>query len=260
VVSQSVQTDSLLKKYSKTLRTDRWWFEPLMVGIGLFLFILYSTISAALLGNYWPYEIGPYLSPFFEPLFYTDILPKWISPAIFILWAPLSFRMTCYYYRRAYYRSYFLSPPACAVTEPASSYSGESTIPLVVQNIHRFAMYGALIFVPILWSGAIKSYYWDGELGIGVGSIILTLNAFLLSGYTFGCHSFRHLIGGGLNSFTGSKYQLLRKKAWDIVSAINAKHRAWAWSSLIVVGFSDLYVHLVASEMIVDLNTWSSFF
>jgi hypothetical protein len=121
-------------------------------------------------------------------------------------------------------------------------------------------MYGALIFVPILWSGAIKSYYWDGELGIGVGSIILTLNAFLLSGYTFGCHSFRHLIGGGLNSFTGSKYQLLRKKAWDIVSAINAKHRAWAWSSLIVVGFSDLYVHLVASEMIVDLNTWSSFF
>src|SRR4029077_21007880 len=102
---------------------------------------------------------------------------------------PLSFRTTCYYYRRAYYRSYFLSPPACAVSEPAKKYSGESKFPLVLQNAHRFALYVALLFVVFLWYGAMRSYRFEGEWGIGVGSVQLTRNAFRLMTDTIGAHA-----------------------------------------------------------------------
>ncbi len=246
------------RRYGRTHRTDRWWLEPALVGVGLFAFVVYSSISG-LLGNHWEYEIGPYLSPFFEPLINPGWLPFWLSPAVFILWAPLGFRMTCYYYRRAYYRSYFLSPPACAVREPAARYSGESKFPLILQNAHRFFMYIAVAFVVLLWIGAIRSYYHDGEIGIGLGSVILTLNAFLLMGYTFGCHSFRYLVGGSLNCFSCSNYRRTRFRAWEVVTRFNEHHRAWAWASLIFVGLTDVYIHLVANEVITDPNTWSSF-
>ena len=57
----------------------------------------------------------------------------------------LLFRLTCYYYRKAYYRAFWLSPPACAVAEPHKSYSGETRFPLIVQNVHRYFFYAAVI-------------------------------------------------------------------------------------------------------------------
>ena len=106
--------------FGATSRIDDWATEPGIVGIGFTAFILYSLFSALL---WYPlfgvaYEVDGYLSPFFSPLIGQDILPIWFSPAILILWIPLGFRTTCYYYRKAYYRSYFADPPACAVGEP----------------------------------------------------------------------------------------------------------------------------------------------
>ncbi|MBM3139350.1 MAG: succinate dehydrogenase [Chloroflexi bacterium] len=250
---------ALERRYGDTQRTDRWWLEPLLVGSGLLIFVVYSTVSGVL-GEYWAFETehGLYLSPFFEPLIHPEFLPDWFSPAILILWAPIGFRTTCYYYRRAYYRAYFLSPPACAVREPAGSYSGEGVFPFVLQNAHRWFMYVALLFIPILWNGAIRSFWLDGEgIGIGLGSVLLTVNAALLTMYTIGCHSLRHWVAGGLNQFSRTPLRRLRRRLWEIFTIANEHHRLWAWTSLIIVGVTDLYVHLVASEVVTDPNTWS---
>lgn len=255
-MAQATQALARDRRYGKTQRLDQWWLEPALVAAGLLLFVIYSTVSAVL-GDHWQYQIGPYLSPFYEPLIHPDWLPKWFSPALIILGGPLSFRLTCYYYRRAYYRSYFMSPPACAVREPAKRYSGESRFPFILQNLHRFALYIAIIFAVLLWIGALKSFRYHGDFGLGLGSLILVVNAFLISMYTFGCHSFRHLVGGSLNCFSCSSFRRTRRKAWDLVTVANEHHRLWAWLSLITVGLTDLYIHLVANGMISDPNTWS---
>jgi hypothetical protein len=253
-------SDALERRYGLTQRIDRWWVEPLVTGSGLFLYILYSGISA-MAGNAWAFETthGLYLSPFFEPLITPGFLPAWVSPALLILWAPLGFRATCYYYRRTYYRAYFTSPPACAVREPAGSYNGESRFPLIIQNSHRYFMYVAVVFIPLLVYGAAKSYHLPGEgFGIGVGSIVLTLNAFFLMMYTIGCHSLRHIVAGGINQFSKTPFRRLRRKAWEVFTIANEQHKRWAWISLIWVGVTDLYIHLVASGAITDINTFSN--
>lgn len=250
-----------------TLRKDRWWVEPALVSLGLAVFFGWLTVSAFL--DKWDFEVGPYLSPIYEPKLHGAFDAFWFSPAFFILWGPGGFRMTCYYYRRAYYRSYLMSPPACAVGDLSRKYSGEARFPLILQNAHRFFMYVALVFVPLLWIGAINGFYNGEEIidgvavetgwGVGLGSMLLVVNAFLLMMYTFSCHSFRHLIGGGVNCFSCSKLTRTRKRLWDYVSLWNERHRMWAWVSLIGVVGTDVYIRLVANGHITDPNTWSGF-
>jgi hypothetical protein len=248
-----------------TLRRDTWWVEPLLVVLILGAFVVYSTVSAVFLP--FDFEVGPYLSPFYEPLLQFSWWP--LSPAILILWAPLGFRTTCYYYRRAYYRSFFLNPPGCAVTgSETKGYRGEAKFPFILQNLHRYFLYVALVFNVFLWYGAIKAYFYFGEpgyagptgFGIGLGSLILTLNAFLLMMYSLSCHSFRHLIGGGLDCFSCSGVARTRKRIWDYVTRWNEHHRFWAWASLITVALTDVYIRLVASGIITDPHTpWGAF-
>ena len=250
-----------------TLRNDTWWVEPAIIAVGLTIFLGYLTVSAFIDG--WEYERGPYLSPIFEPRLHGPYDAWWFSPALLILAVPVGFRATCYYYRRAYYRSYLLSPPACAVGDFQRKYSGEARFPLILQNLHRFFMYGALVFVPLLWIGALHGFYNSEEvidgravetgLGIGLGTFVLSLNAFLLMMYTFSCHSFRHFVGGGLDCFSCTAWTRARKRLWDRVSVWNANHRLWAWSSLVWIVFTDVYIRLVANGHITDPNTWSGF-
>src|SRR5580692_5079116 len=142
----------------KTLRTDRWWIQPIITAIGFTAFVVYSTWAAfnhpiAAHTGQPIYFFKPYLSPFFSPCvahgcpasiawWHWDAW-QWLSPALYVLIFPLSFRATCYYYRKAYYRSFWLSPPACAVSEPHKTYTGETRFPLIFQNIHRYAWYAA---------------------------------------------------------------------------------------------------------------------
>lgn len=241
-----------------TLRNDSWWLEPALVGLGLTVFLGYLSVSAFL--DEWAFEIGPYLSPVFEPKLAGPYDAWWFSPALIILWVPIGFRATCYYYRRAYYRSYFLSPPACAVGAFQRRYKGETFFPLILQNLHRFFMYGALVFVVFLWIGAIRGFHDPVEgWGIGLGSLVLAVNAFFLMMYTFSCHSLRHFVGGGLDCFSCSLWNRARKRVWDYVSRWNENHRFWAWVSLIWIAFTDVYIRLVANGHITDPNTWSSF-
>jgi hypothetical protein len=244
--------------FRSTLRTDAWWLEPLFVFVSLSVFFGWLTISIFL--DRWAFEVGPYLSPVYEPKFFDAKQNLLLSPALIVLLGPVPFRATCYYYRRAYYRSYFLSPPACAVGDIAPSYKGEARFPLIIQNVHRFVMYVALVFIPILWIGAIRGFYDEEEgWGLGIGSLVLVVNAFLLMMYTFSCHSLRHFVGGGLDSFSATGWTRFRKRIWDYVSEWNGHHRFWAWSSLVWIVATDLYIRLVANDVITDPNTWDHF-
>ncbi len=235
-----------------TLRKDKWWLEPMLVAGVLTAFGIYSAITAVVFRT--KFEFGPYLSPFYEPLFQPSWWP--FSPAILILWAPLGFRATCYYYRGAYYKAFFANPPACSVTGYTSkNFRGESKFPFTIMNLHRFFLILALAFNVFLWIGAVKSFRYEGEWGIGLGSIILTVNAFLLMMYSFSCHSLRHIVGGRLDCFSCARTQ---KGAWDKVSGWNEDHKKWAWMSLFSVAIADIYIRLVANGVIIDFNTWSA--
>ena len=235
--------------FGQTSRAGNWWVTPLAVFLGFSTFIVYST-WAALQGNH--YEFGPYLSPFYSPLIFGDSphallsarpswIPVWVSAAMLILWAPGGFRFTCYYYRGAYYKAFWADPPSCTVGEPRKKYLGERSFPLIVQNIHRYFLYLAVLFIVLLAHDVWKALWFDGHFGIGVGTLVLAVNVVLLSCYTFGCHSMRHLIGGIRDRLTGSP---VRKRAYDCVSCLNRRHMLFAWCSLFSVGFSDLYIRM----------------
>jgi hypothetical protein len=235
-----------------TMRRDAWWIELLPVVVVLGLFGLYATLRAVE-GAY--YEWGPYLSPFYSPL--LDPHHRWwpFSPALLILGAPLGFRLTCYYYRKAYYRAFFLDPPACAVGEPRQHrYRGETSFPFILQNLHRYFLYLALIFVVILWYDAILAFWFDGRFGIGVGSLVLLANIVLLTLYTFSCHSLRHMVGGKIDCFSCVTLGGPRYKTWRGLSVLNENHMLFAWMSLVSVGLADLYIRLVATGTITDLR------
>ena len=233
--------------FGTTTRRDAWWLELIPVILLLGGFGIYATWRA--FENQF-YEWGPYLSPFYSPLIKTTWWP--LSPAVLILWAPLGFRATCYYYRKAYYRAFFLDPPACAVGEPRHAYRGETSFPLIVQNLHRYFLYVALIFLVILWYDAIHAFWFDGRFGIGVGSLVLLGNIVLLTLYTFSCHSLRHIVGGNVDCFSCVVAGGPRHAAWRGASFLNEHHGLFAWLSLVSVGLADLYIRLVASGAISD--------
>jgi hypothetical protein len=125
-----------------------------------------------------------------------------------------------------------------------------------MQNVHRYFLYLALIFIVILSIDVWKALWFTSgngskSAGVGIGTIVLAVNVVLLSGYTFGCHSLRHLIGGFRDQLSrvSASYQ-----AYRCVSCLNRRHMLWAWMSLFWVGFSDLYVRLCSMGVIHDLR------
>ena len=250
--------------WGQTRRRDTWWLEPLMVFTVLSSFLVYATWAAFQNAHY---AVGNYLSPFYSPEIWGDSphawlgpkpswFPAWLpfSPALLILPFPAGFRFTCYYYRGAYYKAFWSDPPSCAVGEPRSSYRGEQALPLIFQNVHRYFMYAALVFIAILAHDAWKALWFMGKdgvehFGIGLGTLVLATNVVLLSGYTFGCHSLRHLVGG-MHDVLSSRPA--RKKAYDCVSCLNRGHMRWAWVSLFGVALTDVYVRCLSMGVIHD--------
>ncbi len=248
-----------------TRRQDAWWVAPLLTVLGLTVFAVYVPWAALQPIAYSEFtKTGTYyLSPFFSPNLRELLGIEWRFWPFLILWIPGGFRATCYYYRKAYYRSFFADPPACAVGEPKRNYCGEAKFPFLLQNIHRYFFYGAGIVLAFLWYDAARAFFfWEqikGEgvpryhFGMGVGSLVLLINCICLTGFTFGCNSLRHLIGGRLDCFTCSAMARTRFKLWNGVTFFNLKHMEWAWVSLFTVGFADLYIRLCA------MGIWTDF-
>jgi hypothetical protein len=236
----------------QTLRKDNWWLGPLVTFAVLSGFVVYATFRA-FEGDH--YRWGPYLSPLASPYFETKGLGiPLLTPAILILPFPGLFRFTCYYYRKAYYRSFGMLPPGCAVgARSPGKYNGERKL-LIFQNLHRYAMYFALLFLVFLWHDFVESMIWDEHLGMGLGSVTLLLNCTFLSLYTFSCHSFRHFVGGSVDSYSETPFGMLRHRIWSVVSKLNINHMAFAWISLFGVILCDVYIRSCATGAIQDIR------
>jgi hypothetical protein len=249
--------------FAATRRRDAWWVEPLAVFLGYTLFTVYANY-AILENNFYEVAGTNYLSPMYSPLLFRETPSWWPAPlpysaAWFIMWAPLGMRLTCYYYRGAYYKGFWADPPSCGVGEPRvrRHYRGERRLPLILQNVHRYFLYLAIAFVAILTSDAWKAFWFDGpagpgtRFGIGVGTLVMLVNPVLIGLYTFSCHSLRHLVGGRKDALADAP---LQRACYGCVSAINAKHMQWAWVSMFYVGFVDLYIRLVAKGIWTDVR------
>jgi hypothetical protein len=245
------------RRFLETNRPDAWWVQPLVVFLILGSFLVYATWAAFQNAHY---TFGPYLSPFYSPELFGDSPHAWLgpkpgwwpgslpfSPALIILPFPALFRFTCYYYRGSYYKAFWADPPACTVGEPRRRYLGERYFPLVFQNIHRYFMFFAVLFLFILSYDVWKALWWTdpatgaARFGIGLGTIVLAVNVVCLSGYTLGCHSMRHIVGGFRDQF--SKRPVFRAP-YACATCLNVVHHRWAWVSLFTVAFSDIYVRM----------------
>ncbi|MEB3287970.1 MAG: hypothetical protein VKJ04_10755 [Vampirovibrionales bacterium] len=301
-----------------TQRLDNWFTEPVLTFGALVLFAIYVTWRALqgfvdanhyyLTANHRTYleQLGylftqngaHYVSPFAAPDLSPILLPlispvnhwiqdltgwKWLvfSPALWLLWAPGGFRLTCYFYRRAYYRSFFSAPAACAVNTQAtptapvlgcvlgkgSDYKGERSFPMILVNLHRYFFYVAALFIVIHTVDAFISYFFQGQavveagktvghqyqVGVGLGSIMITLDAVFLALYTFSCHSYRHLLGGMLDSFSAwGIIGKLRHHAWQRQSILNEHHMFFAWLSMGWVVLVDFYIWQLAQGNLTD--------
>lgn len=260
----SIDVPLTKRGFGATQRTDNWWVEPLLIFLGYFAFLIYANYAVFV-----P-DVSPgvpafkvpgtnYLSPMYSPELLEE-RPTWwpgflpFSAAMLILWAPAGFRFTCYYYRGAYYKGFWADPPSCAVGEPRKSYWGERKFPLIIQNIHRYFLYIAIIFIGILaWDAWRALWFPDAagveHFGIGLGTLIMIANPILLGLYTFGCHSFRHLVGGARDVLSDAP---ARKACYDCVSNLNKSHMKWAWISMFYVAGVDVYIRLCAYGVITD--------
>jgi len=252
--------------FGETSRPDAWWVSPLAVFLTLSAFLVYVN-WAILQGEH--YEFGNYLSPVYSPVLWGDSAHAWFgqgkppfwpsfllyTPAMLALIGPGGFRLTCYYYRGSYYKAFWASPPNCSVGKPHKKYTGERKFPLIVQNLHRYFMYITCLYLPILFFDFYKALWFENpsthatEFGIGVGTVVILLNATFLSLYQFSCHSFRHVIGGFKDILTRAP---LRHKLYEGASKLNCNHMKLAWVSLVWVAFTDLYIRLCSMGVWTD--------
>jgi len=249
-------------------RKDRWWLSPLLTALGLGSFVVYAT-WAALQGT--DYHVGQLLSPFYSPEIWGHSPhalfgppPSWLpwpsflpfSAAVLVLAIPGNFRLTCYYYRGAYYKAMWADPVACGVGEPRDEYRGEHKLPLILHNVHRYFLYGAIFVWFFLVHDVWKALWFPAAgggttFGLSVGGLLLGVNAVLLWLYCTGCHSLRHLVGGHCDEFSKNP---VRFGAWRFVTSLNKRHQLYAWCSLFSVGFSDVYVRLCAKGVWHDVR------
>lgn len=248
----------------RTLRTDGWRKAPMVTVVLLSAWVLYALVRTLTQRAYFV-EQYHYLSPFASPCVSATCppaardfgtwfgqFPPLVPLAIVSLPFLLGFRLTCYYYRRAYYRAYWQSPPACAVPDGHARYTGETRFPLILQNAHRYFFLMAAAISVVNTYDVIRAFRGaDGGFGFGLGTLVMLANVVLLWAYTVSCHSCRHMVGGRLKHF--SKHPI-RYWAWTQVSRLNARHMQLAWTTLGTLLITDAYIALVASGTISDLR------
>ncbi len=247
--------EAVSKGWAETDRTDTWWFVPMSQAVVLLALIAYSIWAVV-----WGFKYAkadPYLSPLFVPDIEVSWWPQRLSPGILSIWIPIGMRATCYYARKVYYRVFFFDPPACAVGEPRGArrnYKGETALPFVLNNIHRYFFYLSAIVVIFHWITVFNAFRFEDGFGIGVGSLVLLINAYFLSYYVFSCHASKHFFGGGVDCYSCSAFGKARYKSWRFIKRMNKNHNIEFWISLFTVSLADLYVRLVAMNVITDLR------
>ena len=252
-----------------TQRRDLWWIEPAVLFTIILGFVVYATFRVlegnTLATRFFEVDNGHYhyLSPFGTPDL-THFVPQALrdlvaqlpvvgafgvallsNPAFLILPIPAGFRFTCYYYRKSYYRSFVARPAACAVeATKGHKYRGERGL-LIIQNFHRYFLYLAILVTAFLAVDAVRGIWTPHGFYFGIGNVIMVVNVGLLMGFTFGCNSFRHLVGGKLDCFSCDAISQTRYTWWQYVTKLNQNHAAWAMASLFSVALTDVYIRWI---------------
>jgi hypothetical protein len=233
---------------ARTLRTDGWRASPNYTALLLVFFILYTVVRMFMNTGYYVGQFH-YLTPVYSPCISASCvdgasdfghwlpeLPVGVPLAILIIPILAGFRTTCYYYRKAGYRSLWWSPRACAVPEPHGRYTGETRLPLIIMNYHRYFFWLAAILLLVNTLDAVKAAVHHP---IGLGTLLMAVNAVMLWLYSLSCHACRHAVGGRINNFSRHP---LRYQLWTGVSKLNPKHGAFAMASLTTVILTDAYI------------------
>ena len=178
------------------------------------------------------------------------------SPALLILPFPGMFRFTCYYYRGAYYKAFWADPPSCAVGEPRKGYCGENSFPLILQNIHRYFLYIAVLFIFLLAYDVWKAMWFPDPatgqraFGIGVGTLVLAVNVVLLGELHV------RLPFAAATSSADCEDDVSKSPAlsacYDCVSASTAPHALGLVQPVLRSAFSDIYVRLCSMGVCTD--------
>ncbi len=243
-----------------TLRTDPWWAYPMSVGLFLTIALGYSTWAGFQTSGYFA---EPYISPIFSPCLAANcehatfrLLGSWwmLSPALIVIALPVGFRLTCYYYRKAYYRSFFFSPAACAVNEPVPNSpfkTGESRGPFLLMNLHRYFFYLMILNMVFLTYDTVQAFNFHDGWHVNVGSLVFLVMIATMGLYMLSCHSCRHVVGGNLKAFSQARG---RYRAWKFVTKLNERHGPYALASLLWIPITDIYVRLLANGTITDFR------
>src|ERR1051325_11124826 len=203
------------RRFLETGRGDAWWVQPLVVFVILASFVVYSTWSAFQNAHY---TFGPYLSPFYTPGPFGDSPHAWLGPkpGWWPGWLPFS----------------------------------AALIILPFPALFRFTCY--------YYRGSSYKAFWAAapasggvRFGIGVGTVLLAVNVVCLGGYTLGCHSMRHILGGFRDQF--SRKPIFRVP-YACSTCANRVHNRWAWVSLFTVVLSDVYIRMCSMGLWHDLR------
>lgn len=206
-------------------------------------FVLLLVVGIGGLMLFPMHEFKGYIDPFY-------------SPTILILPLVGLYRLTCYAYRKDYNRHVFKHPLACPaygrMDYRPREYTGETSTIFKVENLHRYFLYSAIAILPFFYYDLVLSLMYSGGIILRIGSIVLAVNAVLITLYVFSCHSLRSLIGGRKDCFSCMANASGRKKFYDVQSGLNAHHEQIAWASLVFIVFTDLYMRALSAGIPLD--------
>ena len=140
-----------------------------------------------------------------------------------------------------------LTYDVCVLT---GDYRGETGF-WAFNNLHRFALYAITLQMAFLWYDVLAQFAYRGSFHLGLGSLVMLVNVVCLTGYTFGCHALRHLVGGSRDCLSCSRVRL---QLWRGVTVLNVRHDRWAWVSLFSVLGTDIYIRLLILGVLPHAN------
>lgn len=189
---------------------------------------------------------------------YKGLIDPFYSPTILVVPIAGLFRLTCYAYRKDYYRHIFNHPQSCAADERMDNatrgYSGETTL-FAFNNLHRYLLYAGIALLPFFYYDFYVSVTYFGGFVLRFASVLILLNALLLTLWVLSCHAFRHLFAGGnVKCYDCALKPKARKGFFNFQSMLNKRHEQWAFISLVVIVLVDLYLRAVAAGWPVDFR------
>ena len=121
----------------------------------------------------------------------------------------------------------------------AQELPGEQLFPLILQNVHRYFLYLALLFLFLLASTSWKAIWFADpatgttHFGIGVGTLVLAANVVLLAATRSAATRSATSSAAARSS---SREHPAQTKLYDCVELPQPPAHAWAWISLFWVG------------------------